>query len=353
MLDLQVFFGPYYEYFIFAVILLVFVVAAKAVNILLGRYVSKLAEKTKSELDDIVLQAVRRPLFIGIFFVGLYFALQNLTLLLPYMNEISVGFTIIYAVYGAWFVVRIINSVLEWYGKEIAAKTESHVDDHFLSIFKKVVYIIVFALMALWIMGQLGIEITTLIAAFGIGGLAIALALQDTLSNFFSGAHIALDRPIKIGDYIELDSGEKGYVDDIGWRSTKLRLLGNNLVVIPNSKLADSKLINYSSPSDELSVILTLGVAYDSDLDKVEKVTIDVAKQIQKKLEGAVSEHEPFIRYNEFGDSSINFSVILKAKTYVDRYLIIHEFIKTLKKRYDKEKIEIAFPQMDVHLKRK
>lgn len=347
---LEPFFGAFTEYVGVLIILAISLVIAKIVNFIVKKLVLHITSKTKTILDDLLLKAISKPIFIGIFIAGIQVSLGTLSLLSTYMAEIAFGFTIIYAAFVGWFAVRIINAIVSWYTLEMAEKTKTKVDEQFLPIFKKVAYGVVGIIIILWLLGQLGVEVTTLIAAMGIGGLAVALALQDTLSEFFAGAHIILDRPIKIKDYIELDSGEKGYVEDIGWRSTRLRLLGNNLVIIPNSKLASSKLINYSAPHDELSVVIPMGVGYQSDLDKVEKVTIDVAKKIQQKVEGAVKEHKPFIRYKEFGDSNINFSVILRAKTYVNRYLLTHEFIKALKKRYDKEKIEIAWPVRKVYL---
>jgi len=211
----------------------------------------------------------------------------------------------------------------------------------------------VFLVAVVAMLGQLGIEITTLIATLGVGGLAIALALQGTLSNFFAGAYMILDKPIRVGDYIELEGGDKGYVQDIGWRSTKIKMLGDKVVIIPNSKIAESKLINYDQPTRAMSVIISCGVGYNENLEKVEKVTIKVGKNIQKTVDGAVKDFEPFIRYNEFGDSNINFSVILRAKNYVAQYLMKHEFIKQLKKAYDKEGIEISWPVTKVYMAKK
>ena len=148
--------------------------------------------------------------------------------------------------------------------------------------------------------------------------------------------------PIRIGDYVEMGNW-KGYVEDISWRSTTIRTLANNRIIIPNSKLTESVIINNNRPAREMSVLVQVGVDYSSNLKKVEKITIDVARKIQKTLKGAVSDFEPFTRYHTFADSNINFTVILRAKTFIDKYLITHEFIKALKERYDKEGIEISW----------
>ncbi len=202
-------------------------------------------------------------------------------------------------------------------------------------------------------MDKLGLEIGPALAGLGIAGLAAALALQDTLSNFFSSVYIAADRPIKIGDYIELASGEKGYVEDIGWRNTKIRTLPNNIILVPNAKLTQTILTNYNAPQKEMSIVIQVSVSYDSDLEKVERVTIAAARKVLKTVDGGVPDFEPFTRYHTFGDSGINFSVILRVKSFVDQYLITHEFVKELKRSYDKEKIVIPFPQRDVHIKKR
>jgi len=154
------------------------------------------------------------------------------------------------------------------------------------------------------------------------------------------------------GDYLKLDGGEEGYVTDISWRNSTIRQLSNNLVVIPNSKLASANFTNYHLPEQEMAVIVQVGVAYGSDLDKVERVTIDVAKNTMTQIDGGIPEFEPFIRFHTFADSSINFSVILRVKEFVNQYLIKHEFIKSLHKRFNAEGIEIPFPIRTVYSKK-
>jgi small-conductance mechanosensitive channel len=194
------------------------------------------------------------------------------------------------------------------------------------------------------ILNTLGISITPILATLGVGGLAVALALQETLSNLFSGFHILMARQIRIGDYVKLETGEEGYVIDINWRTTKIKMLPNNVVLIPNAKLAQAIIVNYYLPEKEMAVLVNLGVHYKSDLKKVEKITCEVAREVMKEVSGGVPEFEPFIRYNTFADFRINFTVILRAREYVDQYLIKHEFIKRLHERYNKENINIPYP---------
>jgi len=220
------------------------------------------------------------------------------------------------------------------------------------SIFRNITRLVILIIGFLIILQRIGISISPLLTALGVGGLAVALALQDTLSNLFAGIHILVSKQVRPGDFIKLETGEEGYVVDISWRNTTIRMLPNNLVVIPNSKLASSIVTNYYMPEKMLSVLVSVGVSYDSDLEKVEEIVIEVAKEVMQTVPGGIPEYEPFVRYSSFGDFSINFSVIMRAKEYTDQFLIRHEFIKRLHKRFKKEGIEIPFPITTVYLKK-
>ncbi len=210
---------------------------------------------------------------------------------------------------------------------------------------------IVLLLGALMVLSSLGIAIGPLLGALGIGSLALALALQPTLSNLFAGALITATKRVRPGDYIELDTGHAGFVIDIGWRATQIRERENNLVLIPNSKLADSIVRNYTLPDAELVVPIKVAVGYGSDLVKVERVTVEVARHVMQEVEGGVRGFEPMVRYGAFGDSAIAFTVILRGRQFEDRPTLTHEFIKRLHARYRAEGIEIPFPQRDLHFR--
>jgi small-conductance mechanosensitive channel len=212
------------------------------------------------------------------------------------------------------------------------------------SLTRNIAWALVSVLGGLVILNGLGLSITPMLTALGVGGLAVALALQEPLANFFAGLFITLAGQIRVGDYVVLDSGQEGYVMDFSWRSTRLRMLANNLVVVPNSKLAQAILVNHHLPTRELAVLVEVGVDYGSDLLRVERVVTEIGRSVMQEVTGAVREFEPFIRYHTFGDSSINFTVILRAHEFVDQYLIRHEFIKRLHARFDREGIVIPFP---------
>lgn len=212
------------------------------------------------------------------------------------------------------------------------------------SLTRNVVWGLVTALGLLVVLNGLGVAITPMLTALGVGGLAVALALQESLANFFAGVFLAIAGQIRVGDYVRLDSGQEGYVADFGWRSTRLRMLANNLVVVPNSKLAQAVVVNHHLPSPDLAVLVDLGVDYASDLEQVERVVREVGQDVMATVEGGVSDFEPFVRFHTFGESSIDFTAILRAREYVDQYLVKHEFIKRLHRRFDQEGIVIPFP---------
>ena len=218
------------------------------------------------------------------------------------------------------------------------------------SIFVNFTKILIFIIGGLILLQSFGISIAPILTALGVGGLAVALALQDTLSNFFSGFHIIASNQLKPGDFVRLESGEEGYVQDITWKNTTIKALPNNVIIVPNSKISSSIITNFYQPVKELSVLIQVGISYESDLEKAEKVTIEVAKEVLMNMEGGVKEFEPFIRYHTFADFSINFNVILRVNEFVDQYPIKHEFIKRLHERYKKEGIEIPFPIRTVHM---
>lgn len=320
----------------------IFVLAAFVVAIItrtfLQSHTKKLTGKTKTDIDDWIIHIITKPIFLAIILGGIHLGLRNLSFLSQYEFYVNGGFFIIYSLIGAWIVSKIV-SLLITRGLKVKKKFERTP-----RLLNKVISAVIYVIAILMILGYFGVEITPLVAGLGIGGLAVGLALQSILSDFFAGLHIISDQPIRTDDYIEIEGSVSGYVEDIGWRSTRIKTLFGNIVIVPNNKLANSTLINYSMPEKEMSVVFQCGVAYDSDLKKVERVTIDVAKKIQKSVEGAVKDFEPFIRYHTFGDSNINFSIILRVKKFVDKYLLTHEFMKALKERYDKEGIEISWP---------
>jgi small-conductance mechanosensitive channel len=197
---------------------------------------------------------------------------------------------------------------------------------------------------------SVGISITPLIASLGVGTLAVALALQDTLANLFAGIYMIAEKPVEAGHFIKLESGEQGHVTRVGWRNTQIRMLNDTMIVVPNSKLAGSVITNFSLPKHELAVTVDVGVDYGSDLDRVEKVTLEVARELMTHADGAAPGFESRMRYHTFADSSVNFTVWLGARDFVSGMTLKHEFIKLLHQRYRNEAISIPFPKRTLEL---
>jgi small-conductance mechanosensitive channel len=212
------------------------------------------------------------------------------------------------------------------------------------TIFVSITRVVVWTIGGLVLLNSLGVAITPLLTALGVGGLAVALALQDTLSNLFAGVHILTSRKVQPGDFIQLDNGMQGYVQDTNWRNTIIRQLPNNILVVPNATVASSIVTNYHLPEHEISVTVPCSVSYDSDLDHVELVTVEVGREVMQEVKGAVPEYEPTVRYNTFDGSGINFNVGLRAADISAQALIIHEFIKRLHARYQREGIDNSSP---------
>ena len=324
------------------------------VSIALGRFCKKwvisklldLTSKTKLRFDDVLIRSLKSSVVLWCLLLGIYIAL-NFVSLPERILALTQKILLVLVLFTAFlFLARFLGDLIQIYEDKIKGALPG------ASIFKNLIKGFVLVIGFLMILHTIGISITPLITTLGIGGLAVALALQDTLANLFAGLHIVATKKVRPGDYIKIETGEEGYVTDITWRDTTIRQLPNNIVIIPNSKLASAIVTNYYFPERELAVLVQVGVSYDSDLEKVEKVTIEVAKEVMQEVSGGVPEFTPFIRYHTFDDFSINFTVILRAKEFVDQYLVKHEFVKRLKKRYDQEGIEIPFPIRTVFLKK-
>ncbi|MFH0858736.1 MAG: mechanosensitive ion channel family protein [Candidatus Omnitrophota bacterium] len=320
-----------------AVFLCTFLIGSLVKKILFRR-LEALVRKSKTGMDDIIVRVAKGPFMIWVLMLAIYFGLK--TSKLPTEHVVILGkILLILGITSVTFVVANISKELI---RAFSSKMEGALP--VTSLTQNIVRIIVFGLGILIILNNMGVSITPILATLGVGGLAVGLALQDTLANLFSGFHITLARQVRVGDYIKLASGEEGYVSDINWRTTKIRMLPNNVILVPNSKLSEAIITNFYLPDKEMAVLINVGVHYNSDLKKVEKVTCEVGKEVMKEVQGGVTEFDPFIRYHTFADSSSNFTVILRAKEFVDQYLVKHEFVKRLHQRYNKEGITIPFP---------
>jgi small-conductance mechanosensitive channel len=308
---------------------------------------NRIAERTKWEGNALLIGSFHGMAYWWFGTAGVYFALNGLPIPHRYDFLIDRGILIIYVLSVTVALSRMLSGLVTLYGRKVGGILIS------TSIFTHITQVLVYLIGILVLLQSLGISIAPVLTALGVGGLAVALALQDTLSNLFAGIHMVASRKIRPGDYVELDGGREGYVEDITWRYTTIRTLSNNMIIIPNAKLASSVATNFALPEREISISVDVGVAYESDLEKVESVTMEVAREVMEEVEGGVPGSEPSIRYKKFDDSSIGFSVNLRAKEFTNQYFIRHEFIKRLHKRYRIESIDIPFPVRTIRMEGK
>jgi small-conductance mechanosensitive channel len=305
---------------------------------------ARAAAKTDSRVDDLVLAALRGPIVVWGLLLGLYAGVTLIELPAAW-NLVTRNLLITLVILSiSWSLSRIAGGIVGAHATPALGALPS------ARLLTNLVQVVVLVLGGLVVLQTLGISITPLLTALGVGGLAVGLALQDTLANLFAGIHILVSRQLRPGDFIRLSTGEEGYVQDITWRYTAIRQLPNNLIIVPNANVASARTSNFNLPDPQQAVLVEVGVSYDSDLSVVERVTVDVGRQVMQSVDGGVPGFEPFLRYHTFGDSSIQFTVILRGRDYVSQYLVKHEFIKRLHQEYRIAGIEIPFPIRTVHL---
>ena len=272
--------------------------------------------------------------------VGLYWIVNTIDIIEPLVKIFSyILFTVIILTITR-VIARTISGVIDMQIERSQQKMPK------TTLLNAIVNGIIYAMGILVVLQYYGISIAPILTALGVGGMAVALALQETLANIFSGLHLILSKQLRLGDYVHLSSGEEGRVTDITWRFTTIVPVGEgNMVVIPNQKIASSIITNYSMPRHDILIKIPVGVAYNSDLEKVEEVTLDVARQVLTQLnERLDNDRQPAVRFYNFGESSIDFNVLLHSARFDNQFLLKHEFIKALTARYREEGIEIPFP---------
>jgi small-conductance mechanosensitive channel len=292
----------------------------------------------------VIMAALGGSLAVWFSIIGLYIATAIIHLEPAVARTLQNVLVALVILSVSWTLARLAGAVLTHAAAGATGRLAS------ATLLVNITRIVILALGLLVVLQTLGVSITPVLTALGVGGLAVGLALQDTLANFFAGIHILTSGQVRPGDFVRLESGEEGYVVDVTWRYTTIRQLANNVTIVPNSKLASAITTNYYRPDLELAVLVPVGVSYASDLAHVEEVTVDVARNVMREVPGGVPRFEPFIRYGAFGDSSITFTVIMRGTEVVSQYLLRHEFIKRLHERYRREGIVIPYPMRTLQL---
>jgi small-conductance mechanosensitive channel len=307
---------------------------------------SKLARKTAIKSDDLIIHSVKSWVIPWFLALGLFLGLNRLDLESRFYTWLENGLLIFYILSATLIVARIVSGMI----RIKAADSDTIVPSS--SIVGNIIRVAIYCLGLLIILHSQGISITPMLTALGVGGLAVALALQNTLANLFAGLQLIGSGKLNPGNFIKLSSGEDGFIEDISWRSTTIRAMSDHVIIIPNSKLADMIVTNYFLPQTQISFLVDVGVSYDSDLERVESVTKEVITETLNDMEAGVKDFEPVIRFYAFGDSSINLKAVLRVDDYTAQFAIKSEFIKRLHVRYKKEGINIPFPIHTVMMKK-
>lgn len=321
---------------IFLISFLVLTIAKK----ILFQSIKRLAQKTATQIDDIIIESANLPLTLLALVLSAgviqpFFPFAEGSKILSYYGMGLKGALILTIIV---FVDQLCDGMIRFYATRIEILRSSSI------LVRGAARLVIAGLGLLIILDSFGVSITPIIASLGLGSLAIALAVKSTLENFVCGMQIISDQPILVGHFIKLESGEEGYVEKIGWRSTWIKLPTNNIIIIPNSALVNSKITNYHYPEKALVVKAEAGVHYNSDLEKVERISVDVASEVMSKVAGGVPQFQPKVRFHTFDASSINFTVVMQASEYSEMGYVKHEFIKRLHKRFNKEGIVIPYP---------
>jgi small-conductance mechanosensitive channel len=315
---------------------------------ILHRYVigwlRKITKRTENTLDDLIVELLARALR-PILVIAVVAGALNVLPLPPEFLKVSDRVLYLAALaFGLYYLVQLLQALLErWL---VSSEARQSLRDPIRFIAKALFGVIGLAI----VLENLGVQLTAVWTTLGVGSVAVALALQDTLANFFAGFYLQLDRPIRVDDYIKLDSGQEGFVQKMSWRSTRIRTIWNNYVVVPNSKLASSVITNYTLPEPGLSLLVPIGVSYAEDPELVERCLLEETREVAKELPALLLEPAPMVRFMPgFGDSSLNFTLICRIANYIDQYPVQSALRKRILARFRKEGITIPFPQRDVH----
>ncbi|MBI4440148.1 mechanosensitive ion channel family protein [Candidatus Woesearchaeota archaeon] len=329
-------------------IFILFFAVSKLLVYVSEKIILRLTKKTTTVIDDLIIERTNRPLSIILILIGLRIGIIPLGLDEKITNYIELALLALITLLIARIIIIIVEILIDNWGRKWAARTKSSIDDNLMSLMHRFAKVLLYIIALLIIIDSFGVEIGPLLASIGIAGIAIAFALQNTLGNIFGGMSLIVDKSIRAGDKVQLDADTVGIVRDIGLRSTKIKTFNNEIVTIPNGKLADSKIINHSQPDPSIRIIVPVSVAYGTDIDKLEKVLLSEVKKVGHFMK----EPAPFVRFKAMGDSALQFNVFFWIESFEYAGDAPHEANTLIYKALSKNRIEIPFPQRVVHMKK-
>ena len=321
-------------------------VASRIYIVLVDSFGRRWVRRSVSDLDNRILEAVRMPGAVLVFLVGVYAAFHRykfrlLGVLDGLLFVLSVGIVIT-------TLIRITSVGLQWYGERLKRERKDEaVARELLPLTDKLVRILLLVIGLVVVLDRFRIDIKSILVTLGVGSLAVGLALQDTLANMFGGFTIMLDRPFRVGDRIQLQSGETGDVQSIGMRSTTVLMTDGNLMIIPNAVLVKTLVINHSFPDNSSVVRIEIGVAYGSDVGKVKSLMLEAAGEDPRIMANPA----PAVFFKSFGDHALNFLMTCYAKSFADRMVITDGLNTAIDAKFRAARIDMPFPVRAVYLK--
>ncbi len=331
------------------ILVLVIVFGRWIIKFILEKPARKLVSRTNTTLDDSIFEILRVPIFLLALVITGEILYKRLDFLPESWNDTSSEvFYVLYLLVGFVFAWRFVHYFFLWYSNEMAAKTETELDEQLMPFFRRIAMIILWLIGLITLLGHFDVDVSAMVTTLGIGSLAIALAAQEALSDTISGFIIMIDRPFRLGDRIEIqDLGTWGDVVDIGLRSSRIRTRDNRMVIVPNSVIGKSLVVNYSYPDTQYRIQIHIGIGYGADIDTARQIMINAVESV----EGVLPDKPVEALFLEFGDSALIFRVRWWLDSYSDTRRMFDKVNSVIYNELNAAGIEIPYPQLDVHHK--
>jgi small-conductance mechanosensitive channel len=329
------------------IFVVVLVLGRPVIRLLFERLVKRLTARTETILDDSIVNVIQVPLYLLALVLAFEIAFKRLDFIPDSWDWTADAFFVLYLVVGFVFVWRLVHNLFVWYGEEMAERTETDLDEQLMPFFRRIALIIVWMVGVITLLGHFDVDVSAMVTTLGIGSLAIALAAQESLQDTISGFIILIDRPFRVGDRIEIqDLNTWGDVIDIGLRSSRIRTRDNRMVIVPNSVIGKSLVVNYSYPDTQYRIQIHIGLGYGTDIEKARKIMIDAVRRV----EGVLPDKAVEALFLEFGDSALIFRVRWWLDSYQDTRRMFDKVNSALYTALSQAGIEIPCPQLDVHV---
>jgi MscS family membrane protein len=322
------------------------IIVAKITYWIIGKYIKRITEKTESKLDDLLIDKLEEPVVYAIGILGFYWGFHRLHFGEGVDKFFEHVFTIVFTLNVTWLIVRTVDAIVEEYVMPFVERSESDLDDQLMPLLRKVFKLILWCMGIIIGLNNAGFDVAALIAGLGIGGLALALAAQDTVKNIFGGIMVYLDKPFKIGDRIVI-SGHEGFVEEIGIRSTRIRTLEGRQITIPNAQFSESPIENVSREPAR-KVVVNLGLTYQTSPEKMEKA-MAILEEIASNNE-SVGE-EVMVSFNSWGASALGISFVYFIQPGKDILITQTEVNLEILKRFNAEGLDFAYPTQTIYRK--